>query len=141
MIVRFGGILNFIAYLIPCLMTVFLYRCLFATDAFIEQHCLGAVSEFMIKATGCCVGAQGIVYVILIFTSPVGVWSIFAYGTIHAALFLIFGRMTVNGKWAKVDGVKATTEGYIVPAILLVFHLIIMFNMSGVIYGAADVAS
>ena len=60
---------------------------------------------------------------------PVGAWAVFAYGTIHAALFLIFGWMTVNGKWAEVE-VKASAEGYIVPAILLVFHLIIMFNMS-----------
>ena len=49
--------------------------------------------------------------------------------------------MTVNGKWAEVDGVKATAEGYVVTAILLVFHLIIMFNMSDIIYGAAVVTS
>ena len=117
------------------------YRCLFATDAFIEQYGLGAASESKIKATGCCVGAQGIVYAILIFTSPVGAWAVFAYGTIHAALFLIFGWMTVNGKWAEVEGVKATAEGYIVPAILLVFYLIIMLNMSDIIYGAEVIAS
>lgn len=86
-------------------------------------------------------GAQGIVYAILIFTPSFGAWSVFAYGTIHAALFLIFGWMTVNGKWAEVDGVKATAEGYVVTAILLVFHLIIMFNMSDIIYGAAVVTS
>ena len=98
MIEQFGGTLNFIAVLIPCLMGLFYgCRCLFATDAFIEQYGLGAASEFMIKATGCCVGAQGIVYAILILTSPVGAWAVFAYGTIHAALFLIFGWMTVNG--------------------------------------------
>ena len=142
MIEQFGGTLNFIAVLIPCLMGLFYgYRCLFATDAFIEQYGLGAASEFMIKATGCCVGAQGIVYAILLITSPVGAWTVFAYGTIHAALFLIFGWMTVNGKWAEVEGVKASAEGYIVPAILLVFHLIIMFNMSDIIYRAAVVAS
>jgi len=49
--------------------------------------------------------------------------------------------MTVNGKWAEVEGVKASAEGYIVPAILLIFHLIIMFNMSDIIYGVAVVAS
>ena len=112
-----------------------------ATDAFMEQYDLGAALEFLIKATGCCVGAQGIVYAILIFTSPVGAWAVFAYGTIRAALFLIFGWTTVNGKWAGVKDVKATAEGYIVPAILFVFHLIIMFNMSDIIYGAAVVAS
>ena len=49
--------------------------------------------------------------------------------------------MTVNGKWAEVEGVKATAEGYIVPAILLVFYLIIMLNMSDIIYGAEVIAS
>ena len=67
MIEQFGGTLNFIAVLIPCLMGLFYgYRCVFAIDAFIEQYGLGAASEFMIKATGCCVGAQGIACAILI---------------------------------------------------------------------------
>lgn len=53
MIDQFGGTLNFIAVLIPCLMALFYgYKCLFATNAFIEQYGLGAASEFMIKATG-----------------------------------------------------------------------------------------
>ncbi len=141
MIEQFGGTLNFIAVLIPCLMGLFYgYRCLFATDAFIEQYGLGAASEFMIKATGCC-GRSRYCLCNLNNYVPVGAWAVFAYGTIHAALFLIFGWMTVNGKWAEVEGVKASAEGYIVPAILLVFHLIIMFNMSDIIYGAAVVAS
>ena len=46
----------------------------------------------------------------------------------------------MNGEWAEVEGVKASAEG-IVPAILLVFHLIIMFNMSDIIYGVAVIAS
>ena len=112
MIEQFGGTLNFIAVLIPCLMGLFYgYRCLVATDAFIEQYGLGAASEFIRKTPGCCVGAQGIVYAILIITSPVGAWAVFAYGTIHAALFLIFGWMTVNGKWAEVEGVKGLRRG------------------------------
>ena len=141
MLEQFGGTLNFIAVLIPCLMGLFYgYRCLFVTDDFIEQYGLGAASDFMIKATRCCVGAQGIVYAILIFTSPVGAWAVFTYGTIHAALFLIFGWMTLIGKWAEVEGVKATKDGYIVPPILLGFPIIIMFNMSDIIYGAVIVA-
>ena len=55
-------------------------------------------------------------------------------------LFLIFGWATVNGKWAEVEGVKATEDGYIVPPILLGFPIIIMFNMSDIIYGAVIVA-
>ena len=38
MIEEFGGSLNFVAVLIPCLMGLFYgYRCLLATDAFIGQ--------------------------------------------------------------------------------------------------------
>lgn len=47
---------------------------------------------------------------------------------------LFFGYTTVKGPWAEIDGVKASAEGYIVPAILLVFHLIIMFYMGDIIY-------
>ena len=86
-------------------------------------------------------GLKASVYAIIMFTSPAGAWAVFAYGTVHAALFLVLGWTTVNGKWAEVEGVKATAEGYIVPAILLVFHLLIMFNMSDIIYGATVTAS
>ena len=130
-----GGITNFIAILIPALMGVFYgFRCLFQTEGFIEQYGLGAASEFMVKLSGTYTMTQGLVYILLLVTSPAGAWSVFAFGTIQAALFLIYGYTTVKGKWAQVDGVKATAEGYIVPAILLVFHLYIMFTMSEVIY-------
>ena len=130
-----GGITTFIAILIPALMGVFYgFRCLFQTEGFIEQYGLGAASEFMVKLSGTYTMTQGVVYILLLITSPAGAWSVFAFGTIQAALFLIYGYTTVKGKWAQVDGVKATAEGYIVPAILLVFHLYIMFTMSEIIY-------
>ncbi len=133
-----GGLLNFVAILIPALMGLFYgFRCLFQTEGFIEQYGLGAASEFMVKLSGTYVVTQGIVYLILLFTSPAGAWSVFAFGTIQAALFLIYGYTTVNGKWAQVEGVKATAEGYIVPAILLIFHLFIMLSMGDIIYGSA----
>ena len=120
-----GGITNFIAILIPALMGVFYgFRCLFQTEGFIEQYGLGAASEFMVKLSGTYTMTQGVVYILLLITSPAGAWSVFAFGTIQAALFLIYGYTTVKGKWAQVDGVKATAEGYIVPAILLVLSLI-----------------
>ena len=130
-----GGIANFIAILIPAIMGTFYgFRCLFQTDGFIEQYGLGAASEFMVKLCGTYTITQGIVYILLLIMSPVGAWSVFAFGTIQAALFLIYGYTTVKGKWAQVDGVKATAEGYIVPAILLIFHLYIMFTMGEIIY-------
>jgi hypothetical protein len=88
----------------------------------------------MVKLSGTYTFTQSLIYVILLLTSPVGAWSVFAFGTIQAALFLVFGYTTVKGKWAQVEGVKATAEGYIVPAILLGFHLYIMFTMGDIIY-------
>ena len=130
-----GGITNFIAILIPALMGVFYgFRCLFQTEGFIEQYGLGAASEFMVKLSGTYTMTQGVVYILLLITSPAGAWSVFAFGTIQAALFLIYGYTPFKGKWAQVDGVKATAEGYIVPAILLIFHLYIMFTMGEIIY-------
>ena len=130
-----GGLANFIAILIPALMGGFYgYRCLFLTQGFIAQYGLGAGSEFMVKLSGTYTFTQSLIYVILLLTSPVGAWSVFAFGTIQAALFLVFGYTTVNGKWAQVEGVKATAEVYIVPAILLGFHLYIMFTMGDIIY-------
>ena len=130
-----GGLANFIAILIPALMGGFYgYRCLFLTQGFIAQYGLGAGSEFMVKLSGTYTFTQSLIYVILLLTSPAGAWSVFAFGTIQAAFFLVFGYTTVKGKWAQVEGVKATAEGYIVPAILLGFHLYIMFTMGDIIY-------
>jgi hypothetical protein len=135
MIEASDGLANFIAILIPALMGGFYgYRCLFLSDGFIDQYGLGAGSEFMVKLSGTYTFTQSLIYLILLLTSPVGAWSVFAFGTIQAALFLVFGYTTVKGKWAQVEGVKATAEGYIVPAILLVFHLYIMFTMGDIIY-------
>ena len=95
----------------------------------------------MTRLVGTCVGASTAVAIVLLFIGPQGAWAFVVYGWIQALLAAIFGYNTVNSEWAEVEGVKATAEGYIVPAILLIFHLIIMFNMSDIIYGAAVVAS
>ena len=111
------------------------FKCLFNTDNAIAEWGISAGSEFMVKLTGTYCGTQGVMYIILLLTSLSGSWALFAFGTIQAALFLVFGYTTVKGKWAEVEGVNATNEGIIVPAILLVFHLYIMFAMGGIIYG------
>ena len=131
-----GGVVNFIAVLVPALMGAFYgFKCLFNTDNAIAEWGIGVGSEFMVKLTGTYCGTQGAMYIILLLTSLSGSWALFAFGTIQAALFLVFGYTTVKGKWAEVEGVNATNEGIIVPAILLVFHLYIMFAMGGIIYG------
>ena len=109
MIENFGGIINFLAVLLPAIMALYYgYRCLFASDAFIEQYGLGAASGFMVKLTGTYTITQAIMYFILILTSPTGAWAVFAFGTIQSFLFLIFGYTTVKGPWAEIDGVKAS---------------------------------
>ena len=131
-----GGAVNFIAVLVPALMGAFYgFKCLFNTDNAIAEWGIGAGSEFMVKLAGTYCGTQGVMYIILLLTSLSGSWALFAFGTIQASLFLVFGYTTVKGKWAEVEGVNATNEGIIVPAILLVFHLYIMFAMGGIIYG------
>lgn len=121
--------------LLPAVMALYYgYRCLFASDALLEQYGLGPASGFMVKLTGTYTLTQAIMYFILILTSPSGAWAVFAFGTIQSFLFVIFGYTTVKGPWAEIDCVKASAEGYIVPAILLVFHLIIMFYMGDIIY-------
>ena len=85
-----GGIINFLAILIPTVMGLYYgFRCLFQTDAAIEQWGIGAGSAWMVRFAGVCVGAQNLVYAILLLTTPAGAWALFAYGTIQAALFTL----------------------------------------------------
>lgn len=135
MIEASGGVINFLAILVPTLMGLYYgFRCLFQTDAAIAEWGIGAASAWMVRFVGVCVGTQNVVYAILLLTSPAGAWALFAYGTIQSAGMLIMSYVTVKGKWATVEGVKPTHEGTIVAAILLVCHLYIMFAMHGIIY-------
>jgi hypothetical protein len=47
---------------------------------------------------------------------------------------LVMSYITVNGKWAEVEGVNPTNEGTIVAGILLACHLYNMFGMHSIIY-------
>ena len=72
MIENFGGIINFLAVLLPAVMALYYgYRCLFASDAFIEQYGLGAASGFMVKLVGTYTITQAIMYFILILTNHI----------------------------------------------------------------------
>lgn len=135
MIEASGGVVNFIAILIPTLMALYYgFRCLFQTDAAIAQWGIGAASESMVKICGCYALTQGVMYAIILFTSPAGAWELFAFSTIWAALFLYFSYTTKNSAWAEIEGVNATNEPIIVSAIMLVVHIYIMSAMSGIIY-------
>jgi hypothetical protein len=70
----------------------------FYTDNAIAEWGIGAGTDFMVKPTGSYCGTQGVMYIILLFTSLSGSWALFAFGTIQAALFLVFGYTTVKGK-------------------------------------------
>ena len=130
-----GGVVNFIAILIPTLMALYYgFRCLFQTEAAIAEWGIGAASESMVKICGCYALTQGVMYAIILFTSPAGAWELFAFSTIWAALFLYFGYKTKNSAWAEIEGVNPTNEPIIVSAIMLVVHIYIMSAMSGIIY-------
>ena len=135
MIEATGGALNFIAILIPTLMALYYgFRCLFQTDAAIAEWGIGAASEQMVKICGCYALTQGVMYAIILFTSPAGAWELFAFSTIWAALFLYFSYTTKNSAWAEVEGVNVTNEPVSVSAIMLIVHIYIMSAMSGIIY-------
>ena len=135
MIQASGGVVNFIAILIPTLMALYYgFRCLFQTEAAIAEWGIGAASESMVKICGCYALTQGVMYALILFTSPAGAWELFAFSTIWAALFLYFGYKTKNSAWAEIEGVNPTNEPIIVSAIMLVVHIYIMSAMSGIIY-------
>ena len=135
MIEASGGAVNFIAILIPTLMSLYYgFRCLFQTDAAIAEWGIGAASENMVKICGCYALSQGVMYAVILFTSPAGAWELFAFSTIWAALFLYFSYTTKNSAWAEIEGVNPTNEPIIVSGIILVVHIYIMSAMSGIIY-------
>ena len=60
MIAASGGVVNFIAILIPMLMALYYgFRCLFQTEAAIAEWGIGAASESIVKICRCYALTQG----------------------------------------------------------------------------------
>ncbi len=130
-----GGALNFTAILIPTVMALYYgFRCLFQTEQAIAQWGIGPAAEQMVKITGAYALAQGIMYSVILLTSPAGAWELFAFSTIWSAVFLYFAYQTKNSEWAQIEGVNATNEPIIVSALMLIVHIYIMAAMPSIIY-------
>ncbi len=84
---------------------------------------------------GTCVGASRLIVLVLLFVGPQeGAWPFVAFAWTQALLATYFGYTTVNSECAEVKGVKATAEGYIAPIFFLVVNMILLFNMSDILY-------
>ena len=135
MIEASGGVVNFIAILIPTLMALYYgFRCLFQTEAAIAEWGIGAASEQMVKICGCYALTQGVMYAIILLTSPAGAWERLRSQLPGRLCSCSFSYTTKNSAWAEVEGVNATNEPIIVSGIMLVVHVYIMSAMSGIIY-------
>ena len=89
----------------------------------------------MVKVAGAYALAQGVMYALILLTSPAGAWELFAFSTIWSAVFLYIAIQTNNSEWSKVEGVNASNEPIIVSAVMLALHIYIMATMSDIIYG------
>ena len=67
-------------------------------------------------------------------TGIAGTWELFTYGFVQATLLTIVGYQTVNGPWAEVEGVKATKEGYMAPAVFAVLNAVVLFTGAKTLY-------
>ena len=136
MIEAFGGSLNLGLFILTLIGGVYYsYRCLFASKAFVDQYGFGDGAIFMTRFAGSCVGASVIVGLVVLFVGPQGAWPIVAFGFVQSLIATIFGYMTINSEWAKIDGVLTTPEGYLAPLGFAIVNGILMFNMSDILYG------
>ena len=56
------------------------------------------------------------------------------FGGLRLALLTVVGYQTVNGPWAEVEGVKATKEGYIAPAVFAILNAAVLFTGAEQLY-------
>ena len=110
------------------------YRCILGTRAFIDQYGMGDGSAFMIKLAGTFCAALGFMQVYVLVRGIEGTWELFTYGFVQAALLTVIGYQTVNGPWAEVEGVNATKEGYIAPAIFAILNAVVLFTGADLLY-------
>ncbi len=110
------------------------YRCILGTRAFIDQYGMGDGSAFMIKLAGTFCAGLGFMLAYVLITGIAGTWELFTYGFVQAALLTVVGYQTVNGPWAEVEGVKATKEGYMAPAVFAVLNAVVLFTGAETLY-------
>jgi CO/xanthine dehydrogenase Mo-binding subunit len=88
----------------------------------------------MIKLAGTFCAGLGFMLAYVLMTGIVGTWELFTYGFVQAALLTVVGYQTVNGPWAEVEGVKATKEGYMAPAVFAVLNAVVLFTGAETLY-------
>ena len=110
------------------------YRCILGTRAFIDQYSMGDGSAFMIKLAGTFCAGLGFMLVYGLLTGIEGTWELFTFGFVQAALLTVVGYQTLNGAWAEVEGVNATNEGYLAPAIFAILNAVVLFTGAEMLY-------
>lgn len=110
------------------------YRCLLGTKGMIDQYGFGDAGAFPVKLTGSFVTGLGLILMYLLATGIDGSWEIFAFGFIQAAILTVVGYQTLNSHWVEVEGVKATPEAYIAPAIFAVLNAVVLYSASDLLY-------
>ena len=136
MIEAFGGSLNLGLFILTLIVSgYYSYRCLFASKAFVDQYGFGDGAIFMTRFAGSCVGASMIVGLVVLLVVPQGAWPIVAFGFVQSLIATIFGYMTINGEWAKTEGVLTTRDGYLAPLGFVIVNGILMLNMADILYG------
>ena len=89
---------------------------------------MGDGSAFIIKLFVTFCAGRGFMLAYVLMAGIAGTWELFTYGFVQAALLTVVGYQTVNGPWAEVDGVKATKEGYMAPAVFAVLNAVVLFT-------------
>ena len=136
MVESFGGSLNLIVWIVLLVGAIYYsYRCLFHTKAFVDQYGFGDSAVFMTRFAGTQVGAAAVISLVLLFIGPQGAWAFVAWGWTQSLMATVFGYQTVNSKWANVEGVKATAEGYLAPIVFLILNTVLLVNMGSILYG------
>ena len=136
MVEAFGGFLNLGLFILTLIGGgYYAFRCLFASKGFVDQYGFGDRAIFMTRFAGSCVGANVVVGAVVLLVGPQGAWPIIAFGFVQSVIATVFGYMTIKSKWAEIEGVSATAEGYLAPLGFAIVNGILMFNMSDIIYG------
>ncbi|MDC0136555.1 hypothetical protein OAI26_07925 [Sulfitobacter sp.] len=136
MVENFGGSLNLVIWVILLIGAAFYsYRCLFQTKAFNDQYGFGDSGIFMTRFAGTQVGAAAVISLALLVNGPEGSWAFVAWGWTQSLLAAVFGFRTINSDWANIEGVKASAEGYLAPAVFLILNTILLLNMGDILYG------
>ena len=135
MIESFGGILNFVIFLVLTFgWAMYAFQMSLGIDAFYGKFNISRTATIIGGFTGSFAAAAVVMHLILLFNGLEGAWYLFTYFIVQAAIAAFLSWRTVSAKIAVDEGVIYTAEPIVAPLVFGTGYCFLLFRMQDILY-------